>query len=59
MLECEGYKMLKGSARIVPTTNMEPFTMTGTWLYKPEADCWYVNGRSFMAQIVKDIQEEE
>ena len=59
MLECEGYKMFKGSALIAPLVKtVEPFRLTGTWLYKPETGCWYVNGRSFSEEIVKDIQEE-
>lgn len=60
MLICEGYKMFKGTARIVPSTGWrEPFEETGTWLYKPECNCWYVNGHSFPADIVTDFREEE
>lgn len=60
MLECEGYKMFKGSALIVPRNpNMKSWRETGTWLYKPEYKYWYVNGKSLDERIVKDIQEEE
>ncbi len=58
MLKCEGYKMFKGSATIKPVTKMQPFTVTGTWLYKPEYDCWYCNGSSYPAKIVTDIKED-
>lgn len=57
MLKCEGYKMFRGKGTIVPV-NGEPYTITGTWLYKPEWNCWYVGGRSFPAEIVTDIEEE-
>lgn len=60
MLKCEGYKMFYGSARIVPVNPVFPEkTEHGTWLYKPEYDCWYVNGSSYPAEIVTSIQEEE
>ena len=60
MLKCEGYKMFYGTATIVPVKTWgPPFEETGTWLYKPEYDCWYVNGRSFPADIVTDIREED
>lgn len=57
MLKCEGYKMFKGSARITPLQG-EPYEVAGTWLYKPEYDCWYVNGHSYPAGIVSAIREE-
>lgn len=58
MLKCEGYMMFYGTARIVPKTNIvESFEETGTWLYKPDTDCWYVNGASYPASIVQ-IEEE-
>ena len=58
ILQCEGYKMFEGTAEIVPLNPaIEPFEKNGVWLYKPEADCWYCNGRSFPARIVK-IKED-
>ena len=46
MLKCEGYKMFVGTATITPkAANVKPFEILGTWLYKHEFDCWYVNGR--------------
>lgn len=60
MLTCEGYKMFQGTATIVPKApGWDPFEIKGTWLYKPQTGCWYVNGQSFDAAIAQNIQEEE
>lgn len=59
MLECEGYKMFCGQATIVPVNNDFPkFVEQGMFLYKPEFNCWYVNGHSYPADIVEDIQDD-
>lgn len=59
MLECEGYKMFKGSAVFRRTTvNFTPFREIGTFLYKPDTKCWYVNGRSYPAEIVEQIEDD-
>lgn len=59
MLSCEGYKMFEGTATVTPTNPaFEPFTLTGTWLYKPEHNTWYCNGRSFPACLVGNIVEQ-
>ena len=58
MLECEGYKMFKGLATVTPTNpKFQAQTINGIWLYKPEYDCWYVNGSSYPADIVGDFHE--
>lgn len=58
MLECEGYKMFFGQATVTPKTDKFPVeVIVGTWLYKPEWDCWYVNGQSHHASIVSDFHE--
>ena len=60
MLECEGYKMFRGTAVITPkTVAVAPFLVCGVWLYKPDTGCWYVKGQSFPAGIVSHIREEE
>lgn len=59
MLSCEGYKMFEGKATVTPTnTKFPPRVEDGVWLYKPEYDCWYVNGNSYPAKIV-DIEGRE
>lgn len=59
MLECEGYKMFKGTATITPkNAAFPPFEVSGTWLYKPNG-YWYVCGQSFGAGIVTNIREED
>lgn len=58
MLTCEGYKMFYGMATVTPINPKFPQqTITGTWLYKPEYGCWYVNGDSYPAEIVSDFHE--
>lgn len=57
MLSCEGYKMFYGSARVDPLPGTGWYE-NGTWLYKPEYDCWYVNGHSYPAVLIHDIREE-
>lgn len=49
MLKCEGYKMFCG----VGEANGE--RIFGTWLYRPDTDCWYCGGRSFPSIIIIDV----
>lgn len=70
MLECDGYKMFKGKATITPapTSPFKPFDAEGTWLYKPEYDCWYCKPdspifghmmtQSFPAEVVFNFRED-
>lgn len=61
IMECEGYKMFNGTMLITPKSEkFKPFEVTGTWLYKPEYDCWYCNGSSYMNKIctIKDAIEK-
>lgn len=46
MLSCEGYKMFKGAMKIKSVVRPE-YIEEGVWLYKPEYECWYCNGRSY------------
>lgn len=57
MLECEGYKMFTGTATIKPLTDVKPFEVAGTWLYKPDCKCWYCQGNSYPEEIVTEIRE--
>ena len=58
MLTCEGYRMFFGDTEIT-FKNRKPFVVTGTWLYKPEYDCWYCKGRSYPASVVGKQTERE
>lgn len=59
MLQCECYKMFRGKMRITPKNpQFAPWEEEGVWLYKPEYDCWYGNGRSYVASccvVVEDL----
>lgn len=61
MLRCEGYQMFRGKMLITPTPppghNFPPFEVEGDWLYKPEYDCWYCNGSSYMAKICTILED--
>lgn len=54
MLTCEGYKMFKGIMKIKPAIK-EVFNLEGTWLFKPEYECWYCKGSSYPASICEVI----
>lgn len=58
MIECEGYKAFFGTMLITPKNkNIEPFIIADKdWLYKPQYDCWYGDGRSFMSAICTVIE---
>ena len=58
MLMCEGYKMFKGSMKIVPLTPMKEYVVAGTWLYKPDYNCWYCNGNSYPAEVCKILTDD-
>lgn len=63
MLECDGFKMCRGTGRIVPLNGIPPFERRGTWLYKPEHKCWYCEDEtgwcaSFPEVVVSEIREE-
>ena len=59
MIKVEGYKAFHGTMQITPKCDVPPFTITCDWLYKPEYNCWYGNGQSFMADICKVVKEEK
>lgn len=58
MLKAEGFVMFSGSARISPKNGATPFWKTGTWLYRSDTGCWYVNGSSYVSAIVDAFCEE-
>ena len=52
--------MFEGTATVTPLNNtIVPFDVAGTWLYIPDSNIWYVNGRSFDAAIISNIREKE
>lgn len=57
MITVEGYKAFRGLMKITPKrgADVPPFTLSGDWLYKPDTDCWYCDGRSFAADICKVV----
>jgi hypothetical protein len=58
ILKCEGFIMFDGSAIVTPKTDkVKPFILTGTWLYRPDNEAWYCQGRSFSKEIVSIIEE--
>lgn len=59
MICVEGYKAFRGVMLITPKNPaIEPITITGDWLYKPDTDCWYGSGRSFPENICQPITIE-
>ena len=68
MLECEGFKMFDGVAKIpLGDFRGNEMTVVGTWLYNPEQNMWFVGacsefpfGSSFdKIEIVKDFGEKQ
>lgn len=58
MIEVEGYKMFNGVMKVTPKNDsIEPFTMEGSWLYKPDTKCWYGCGRSFSENICEVMED--
>ena len=40
-------------------SEVTPFEVKGTFLYKPEYDCWYVNGVSYPDRICCGWEDED
>lgn len=52
-LTCEQYIMFRGTVDVTPKNkDFKPFSVYGTWLYKPDTGYWYCNGRSFSPEIL-------
>lgn len=56
MLGVDGYRMFRGTMIIEFISGTK--TVSGTWLYRPDTDCWYCAGCSYPSQIcsVKEIE---
>lgn len=58
MIKVEGYKAFKGVMKITPkNANFKPFELESDWLYKPDTDCWYGDGRSFCDSICEVMED--
>lgn len=59
MLYSEGYKMFRGTMRIVPKScQFNPFEVRADWLYKPDTHCWYGKGFSYVEDICEIVEDE-
>ena len=66
MLQCEGYKMFRGTCMFLPSLLGVPAKhYHGTWLYKPDNRMWYLNGcpdypfgTSFHADRILIVEDE-
>ena len=58
MICVEGYKAFKGILRISPKSDVAPFEIYSSWLYRPDTGCWYGCGRSFAEDICTVVCEE-
>ena len=58
MINVEGYKAFHGDMKVVPfNPALKTFYICDKdWLYKPDTDCWYGDGRSFPAEICEPIE---
>lgn len=59
MIKVEGYKAFHGDMKIIPlNAAIKPFYICDKdWLYKPDTNCWYGDGRSFPAETC-EVKEE-
>ena len=58
MIKVEGYKAFRGVMKITPkTSKAKPFELEGDWLYKPDTNCWYGDGRSFCVSICEVMED--
>ena len=59
MITVENYKAFHGVMKITPKTKcVPPMDIEADWLYKPECDCWYGNGRSYVSDICTVVRDD-
>ena len=60
IISVEGYKAFHGDMNITPKNNsIPPFCIVNKdWLYKPDTNCWYGDGKSFSADICEVIDSD-
>ena len=59
IISVEGYKAFHGDMLITPVITSKPaFSIVDKdWLYKPDTNCWYGDGRSFPAEICNIVEQ--
>jgi hypothetical protein len=59
MIRVEGFMAFHGDMKITPKNKLYPsFYITNKdWLYRPDTDCWYGDGRSFPAEVCEPIEK--
>lgn len=58
MIKVEGFKAFRGVMLITPKPKeLGLFELSGDWLYKPDTNCWYGDGRSFHADICTVVED--
>lgn len=60
VISVEGYRAFHGDMKIVPKNTMYSsfYICDKDWLYKPDTDCWYGDGRSFPANICEIVNRD-
>lgn len=59
MICVEGYKVFRGTMRIVPTpSTSDPFEVREDWIYRPKYNRWYWCSMSFDADICEIVEDE-
>ena len=60
MIRVEGFMAFHGDMKITPKNKMYPayYIVNKDWLYRPDTDCWYGDGRSFPAEICDPIEKD-
>ena len=56
MIKVEGYKAFHGIMKVTPKDYPPCYIADKDWLYKPDTECWYGDGRSFPADICEPIE---
>ena len=58
MICVDGFKAFRGKLIVTPKhPEIQPFVMEGDWIYRPDTDCWYGCGRSFVSDICTPVTE--
>jgi hypothetical protein len=59
MIRVEGFMAFHGDMKITLKNKMYPtyYITNKDWLYRPDTDCWYGDGRSFPAEVCEPIEK--